>query len=184
MKDKIISFFESKRNFYIVVFIALIAANFPFGFRYFAFSDDYNAYGVFSLFRENIWQDIMAYYAQYGMRPLAGLADAYIIAWFWGSMQFVLLAIVIMRFFTVVLLDKIFERSGVVWGRVAAVFFGFFPALTESSYWINASSRIATSAFLGALAAYAILKFIYNEKSKYAWLTTAIAGGLLAQGFY
>jgi hypothetical protein len=136
-----VSFFENDRNFYIVLLSVILIANFPFGFRYFAFSDDYNAYGVFSLFRENIWTDVMLRFNIYGMRPLAGLTDAYIIAWFWrGGMAFVLLAITAMRFGSIYLLDKIFTKSGIVWGRAAAVFFAVFPALTEAAYWVSASS--------------------------------------------
>jgi len=181
---KLSPIFESDRNFYIVVFVALLVANFPFGFQYFRFSDDYNLYGVFSLFRQNIWQYVMVDYALYGMRPLAGFTDAYIIAWFWDSLHFVLLAIVVLRFFTIVLLDKIFARSGITWGRVAAIFFGFFPASTESAYWISAASRIVTSGFLSALAAYAILKFVYKEKGRWIWFSVAMVSGLLAQGYY
>jgi len=181
---KLSYFFENKAFFYILVFVAMLITNFPFGFRYFLFSDDYNAYGVFSLFRGNIWQDVVLGFNIYGLRPLAGLMDAYIIAGFWGRLAYILLVFVIMRFVTILLLDAIFEKCGIVWGRVAVVFFAFFPTLTEATYWINASSRIVTSAFLGTLAAYAILKFIHNEERQKTWLAVALISGLLAQGFY
>jgi len=183
-KSGIISIFKSKTNFYIALLLAMLFTNFPFGFRYFTFSDDYNSYGIFSLYRTNIWQDIMVRFTFYGMRPLAGLTDAYIIAWFWGNMHFVLITIVLMRFFAILLLGNILERGGIVWGRAAAVFFAFFPGITESVYWISASSRIVTSAFLAILAAYAILKFIYREGRWKHWLILAIVCGLLAQGYY
>jgi len=162
----------------------MLVRSFPFGFQYFAFSDDFNAYGVYTLYQENLWQEVVLRYTLYGFRPLAGLLDAYVISRFWPNLALVLLGITGMQFATIVLLDKVFARSGLIWGRVAAVFFAFFPTLTESAYWISASARIVTTAFLCTLAAFAILKFIYKEGRYWLWFSLALLCGLLAQGFY
>ena len=184
MKAKCISFFENNRNFYIVLFCAMLVRSFPFGFQYFAFSDDFNAYGVYSLYQGNLWLDVVLRYTLYGFRPLAGLLDAYVISRFWDNLAFVLFGITGMQFATIWLLDKVFARSGLIWGRVAAVFFAFFPTLTESAYWISASARIVTTAFFCTLAAFAMLKFIYKEGRYWFWFALALLSGLLAQGFY
>jgi len=181
---KVSSFFESNRNFYLILFAAMLVRSFPFGFVYFTFSDDHNAYGIFALFQENLWHDVVLRYELFGFRPLAGLTDAYIISRFWDNMAFVLLAVTALQFATILLLDSVFAKSGIMWGRAAAVFFAFFPALTESAYWINASSRIVTSAFFAALACFAVLKFIYKEAGHLFWLAVALLSGILAQGFY
>ena len=183
-KEKFISFFENKRNFYIVLLAAMLLKNFPFGFRYFLFADDYNQYGVYALWKENLWHNVITRYSLYGYRPLAGITDVYFISRLWGNLEFVLLIFVLLHFLTIYLLDSVFERSDITWGRAAAIFFGFFPAMTESAYWISASSRIVTSAFFGASAVFAILEFIYKEGRYRVWLAAAMICGLLAQGFY
>ena len=184
MKEKLISFFENKTAFYIVLFCAMLVKNFPFGFQYFPFSDDFNAYGVYSLYSGNLWQDVVLRYTLYGFRPLAGLLDAYIISRFWPNLAIVLFVIFVMHFVTIFLLDNLFSQSGIVWGRAAAVFFAFFPTLTESVYWISASARIVTTAFFCVLAAFAMLKFIYREGRHRLWLALALVSGIVAQGFY
>lgn len=183
-KDSIVSFFESKRNFYIVLLVSMLIKNFPFGFRYFLFADDFNQYGTYALWREDLWNNVVKHFGLFGYRPLAGLTDVYIISRLWGSFAFVLFFMVILHFLTIYLLDGIFEKSDITWGRSAAVFFGFFPAMTESAYWISSSSRIVTSAFFAVAATFAILKYIYREGKHRAWFIIAIICGLLAQGFY
>ena len=178
------AFFERGTNFYIVLLLAMLVRSFPFGFYYFPFSDDFNAYGVYSLYHENLWSNVVIPYVLYGFRPLAGLLDAYVVSRFWPNLAVVLLAITLLQFATIVLLDKVLTRCGIVWGRAAAVFFAFFPTLTESVYWISASARIVTSAFFALLAGYAILKFIHREGRYRLWLAVALCAGLLAQGFY
>ena len=184
LKKNTVSFFENGRNFYIILFAAMLVKNFPFGFRYFLYSDDYNAYGVYSLWNENLWHNVIVPFNIYGYRPLAGIVDVYIISRLWENLQFVLLAIVIMHFATIYLLDALFKKSNIIWGRAAAVFFGFYPTLTESAYWISASSRIVPAAFFGVAAVFAMLKFVYKEGRHWLWFTAAVICGLLAQGFY
>lgn len=184
LSKKLVSFFERDRNFYIVFLLAMLVKSLPFGFQYFPFSDDFTAYGVYTLYAGNLWSDVMVHYALYGLRPLAGIFDVYVISRFWPNLSLVLLLITILRFVTIVLLDRIFAKSGLIWGRVAAVFFAFFPALTESAYWLSASARIVPAAFFCTLAAFAMLKFIYQEGRYHLWFALALLSGILAQGFY
>jgi len=184
IKSRTLSFINSNIYFYVVLFVTMLVTNFPFGFRYFPFADDYNQYGVYSLYRTDIWQNVMVRFSNYGMRPLAGLTDAYVIAWFWGQLHWVLLAIVVLRFCTIVLLDNVLKRSNIVWGRAAAVFFAFFPGIAESAYWISASSRIVVSAFFALFAAHAMLNFLYHARWRKCWFALAIISGFLAQGYY
>ncbi|MCL2408920.1 MAG: hypothetical protein FWC96_04805 [Oscillospiraceae bacterium] len=183
-REKVTCFFESKRNFYIVLFAAMLLKNFPFGFRYFRFADDYIQFRGYFFGYESLWRDVFVHHELYGYRPLAGLTDVFIISRFWDNLAIVLLAIVILHFVTIYLLGKLFERSNIIWGRAAAVFFALYPTLTESAYWISASSRIVTSAFFAVAAAFAIVKFIYKEGRHWIWFTAAMLSGLLAQGFY
>ncbi|MCL2840015.1 MAG: hypothetical protein FWE05_04500 [Defluviitaleaceae bacterium] len=180
--NKFRGFFESKTAFYGVLLLAMIFTTFPFGFRYFAFSDDWFSLGIFSLYTENIWRDAVLSYGLHGFRPLAGLLEVYIVSAFWPSMWIILLAITLLRFFTMVLLEDVFIHCNITWGRVAIVFFAFFPTLTESTYWLSASVRIVPSGFLGVLTAYALLKFLHEYGHK--WLILVIISGILAQGFY
>ena len=190
-------------TFYFVLFITLILINFPFGFHYFAYSDDFNAYGTFALFHENIWQNVVLRYHLHTFRPLAGLADAYLITPFWrhgtefhnqmpvgqNAMAFVLLFITTLRFVTILLLKWVFTQSGIIFNRTAIVFFSIFPALTEAAYWINASSRIVVSAFFAVAAVACLLKYInsyhYRRKNQsLPWLIFGVVLGIFAQGFY
>jgi len=179
-------FFKSKVFFYAVLLIAMMVQTFPFGLQYFPFSDDWFSLGAFSFITENIWQDAVLHYGLHGFRPVAGLLEVYVLSWFWPNMWPVLLAVTLMRFFTILMLDKILEKSNVTWGRVAAVFFAFFPALTESTYWLSASVRVVVGSFLSMLAAYAILKFLHKQywERGVKWLVIAIVSGFLANGFY
>jgi len=175
-------FFERKAGFYVILLIAMIVQTFPFGFRYFAYADDWFSLGMFSLYTENIWQDVVLHFELYGFRPLAGIAEAFLVSAFWPNMWPVLLTITLMRFFTLCLLEKVLARSHIVWGRAATVFFAFFPTLTESTYWLSASVRIVPAGFFAVLAAYTMLRFIYRDGRK--WLAIALISGLVAQGFY
>ncbi|MCL2575161.1 MAG: hypothetical protein FWE33_01890 [Defluviitaleaceae bacterium] len=184
LKERVIWFFKNDIAFYAVLFVAMLVKNFPFGFRYFLFSDDYNQYGVYSIWAEDLWQNVIVPFNIFGYRPLAGITDVYIISRLWGNIEWVLLAIVIMHFISIVLLGKIFDRSKIIWGKIAVIFFSFYPTLTESAYWISASSRIVIAAFFAILAVYAILKFIYKEGRYWVWFGVAMVCGILAQGYY
>ena len=184
LKDKVTSFFASNCNFYIILFLAMLIRSFPFGFAYFAFADDHNAYGIYSLVHENRWQNVvMEYNLFFTFRPLAGLLDA-ALSRFWGNMEFVLLAITGLQFATIYLFDKLFRASGLLWTRLMAVFFVFFPASSESAYWLLASTRIVTSGFLSVLSAFFMRKFLYQEGRYKLWLAISLLSGILAQGFY
>jgi len=179
--------FASRRNFYILLFAGMVLRTFPFGFTYFPILDDPNAYGIFSIHPlPELWRHVVLHYYLYAFRPLAGLVDAYIYSRFWGNMQWVLLFIMTLQFSTIFLLDEIARISKIGWGRAAAVFFVFFPASTESAYWINASSRIVMSVFLAALAGYALLRYLNRQRwqSGRGWLGLMLGAGLAAQGFY
>ena len=179
-------FYKSKVFFYAVLLIAMLVQTFPFGMQYFPFSDDWFSLGAFSYITENIWHDGVLHFGLHGFRPIAGLLEAYVLSWFWPNMWPVLLAVTLMRFSTILMLDKILEKSDVAWGRAAVVFFAFFPTLTESTYWLSASLRVVVGSFLSMLAAYAILNFLH--KSYYErgakWLVLAIISAFLANGFY
>lgn len=182
---------KNKTAFYAVLLLAMLVQTFPFGFRYFPFADDYFALGTFSLLRSNswlnIWQDIVVNFQLFGFRPLAGILEAYFFSAFWPNMAIPLLLITVLRLLTLYLFGEIMEKSGIIWGRGAVVFFAFFPTMTESAYWLSASVRIVTSGFLGVLAAYSMLRFLCDE-GKYGrnkpWLPIAFVSGLAAQGFY
>ncbi|MCL2399443.1 MAG: hypothetical protein FWC91_06845 [Defluviitaleaceae bacterium] len=183
MKNNFEIFFDNKIFFYVVLLIGLILRYFPFGFQYFAVADDYSQLGMYSLFQENIWSNVVAPFYLYALRPLAGLTDAFIISRFWGNLSIILLIMMLIHFTSLYLLEWILEKSGIAWGRVACIVLAFYPT-TESVYWISASSRIVVSAFFAVLAVYAMLKFIYKENAYKLWLVVALICGILAQGYY
>jgi len=183
-REKAVAFFVSRRAFYLLLLAAMLLKSFPFGFRYFLFADDFNQYGAYALRHGDIWNNVLIHFGLYGYRPLAGLLDVYIISRLWDHLEFVLLGMTLLHFASVILLDRIFEKSNIVWGRAASVFFALYPTLTESAYWISASSRIVTSAFFSIMAAFSILKFIRKEGNYCIWFAVAMVCGLLAQGFY
>jgi len=173
----------NKKFFYGVLLVAMLVQTFPFGLRYFPFSDDWFSLGMFSMYRSNIWSEAVLRYGLHGFRPLAGLLEVYVLSAFWPNMWIVLLGMVLLRFFAILMLDNILEKCKITWGRAATVFFAFFPTLTESTYWLSASVRIVAGSFLSILAAYAILNFINRENRK-QWLVIAIVCGFFANGFY
>ena len=183
--NHITDFFRNRRAFYAVLLIGMLFRTFPFGFTYFPILDDHSAYGIFALHDfGRLWQDVVIHYNLFAFRPLAGLADAFIISRFWNNMAWVLIAIMILQFLTIFLIDKICQKSNIYWSRMASVFFAFFPSSTEAAYWINASSRIVVSAFFAVLAGYALLQFLYQERGRRVWLVIMLICSLLAQGYY
>jgi len=192
-------FICSNNFFYAVLFIGMLVMVFPFGLRYYTFSDDWFSLGLLSYYRTNIWQDGVLRYGLHGFRPIAGLLEIYVVSAFWPNVWVVLLGITMLRFATILLLHGIFEKCNVTWGRFAVVFFAFFPTLTEATYWLSASVRVVIGSFLSVLAAYAILKFV-NYHSTYekenplssgkgifhpaVWLAIAFFSGFVANGFY
>ena len=174
-------FFRSRYAFFGILLAILAVRYFPFGFRYFPFSDDYNQYGVFALFTGNLWQNVIVANAWLSFRPLAGLADVYIISRLWGSLHWVLLAVMFLHFASIILLDKICTKSNIAWGRAACIVFALLPP-GEAVYWISASSRIVPATFFMLLAVYAMLNFLYRRKG--VWLAAALVCGVFAQGYY
>ncbi|MCL1986442.1 MAG: hypothetical protein FWG64_00500 [Firmicutes bacterium] len=206
MTDAIKSFFSNNKVFYIVIFIIMLVQVFPFGFDYIVIADDWFAYGLLSTYQNDLMHAINLY-SLYGFRPLAWLNDLIIVAPLWPNLAYALLALTIMRFVSIVLLDRILTSCEITWGRIATVFFAFFPTLTEATYWINAATRIVGSSFFAILAIFLLLKYIdksnirqnsiklqmidtYNSYSIFSripknfYLATTLFFGVIAQGFY
>lgn len=185
---KLSNLFKNKLVFYILMLSAMLIKYFPFGLSYFMYQDDITQYGAYSLYQNDIWNNIIVENNLFAFRPLASLLDAYIITPLLGRLWIVLLIMILLHFATIWLLEQIFSKSNICWGKTAALLFGLYPMLAEATYWISASSRLVTGLFLSVLSIYLLLLFIENNFSSSVKRRTvfllSMLSGILAQSFY
>jgi hypothetical protein len=174
-----------QKIFYLVLTVAMLIRFFPFGITYFPYLDDYIAYGVTNhlLASGGGPFELYFYYGMYTARPLAGLLDIFVIAPLWGHMWVVLLIFILLHAASLPLMETVFKRCGIPWGKAAAVVFGLYPLLGESVYWVNAASRIVPGFFLLFLSAYGLCKFFDNSSQK-GFMVLAVLAGVFSLGFY
>jgi len=142
----------------------MLLRSFYFGITYFYFLDDYNTYGIFFRRNDNIFTDIILYYAHYTWRPIAFFADAYITQWFWPNMWLVLLFYTLMHFATVFIFWRVMVMSKMNFGLFGIIIISLTPILAEAVYWIGASTRLVAGMFFSITSVYFLLKYLTSDR--------------------
>ncbi|HHY95814.1 MAG TPA: hypothetical protein GX513_12525 [Firmicutes bacterium] len=156
-----------------------------YGLRYFPVLDDNNMYGIFAMMAP---ADALSHYRWYTTRPLAGLLDAFVWSRLWACPSLVFLIMILLHFFAIVLLWKVFQKNNLRAGMVAAVLFALLPLGTEATYWIAASSRLVVGLFCASLSLYLLALYLEKVKRKEAGAALRLGGfwltNLISLGFY
>lgn len=173
---------ETIYYFYALLLAAMVCKYFPFGIKYFLYSDDYCSFGIFHQQRARGFAELYRHYQLYAERPLAGVTDVLVITPLWNHMWAALLIMILLHFFSIVFLQRVFDSCKLPWGPAAAVFFGLYPLLAESTYWVNAAVRIVPGFFFLSLSAWLLSRFI--QENKKIFLIFSIVSGVLSLGFY
>lgn len=172
--------------FYFLLLLLLLFRFFPFGFSYYPYMDDFNQLGIYHLKGAPYITNSFLHYNLYMTRPMAGFLDVFFWSFFWNHLEIAALIILLFFWGTLILLDKLFKEANIAFGRMGLVFVASFFLLTESTYWLSASTRLVVGGFFTVLTVYLFLKAM-KEKYKKHRNTYALAAffiGFIAQGFY
>jgi len=115
-------------------------------------------------------------------RPLAGLADHFLIAPIANHMIAVQLILTVMLAAAALLMCKTLRINQIAGGAVLALFITLSPIGFEGFYWIAAASRIIPSIFFISVSSYTLTSYINNSKRRY--LILYIILGMFSVGFY
>lgn len=154
-----------KKVWILILLFMLLRFSFS-GFQYYPNLDDNNQYGIYHLRSDDTYHKVIQHYQLYNVRPLAFFVDAYIISSFWNNMYIILVAMIVLHFLTAFLLKKILAEVKIELGPLAIILFTMAPFLSESTYWISASSRIVVSVFFCVLSNYLFLRSFKKDVSK------------------
>lgn len=178
---------SQKAKKYLSLLLVMLCTFSFWGFNYFPILDDNNQYGVYNLRSDDTWTNVIMHYKNYTVRPLALFTDSYVLSYLWDNMYLAVILMVLLHWMTACFLKEIFEKINVNVSWIWFVLFGFAPFLTESIYWISASSRIVVSMFLCVLSNLVLIRVLTDEKNKYKkvfFLVVAILLNIISNGYY
>ncbi len=162
------------KKFLLFLFLVNLIKFIPAGLEYLPLQDDFIQYWGYG-------ERSMSYLAYevgfFNTRPFAGLMDIFFWGRFWGGLLFASVIITLLHFFSLIILLKAFENTGIKPGGIFCAVYMLLPAGFEAVYWLSASTRIVTGMFFLSLAAYAA-----GSKKIPSWLF--FYTDIIAFGFY
>ncbi len=160
----------------LLMLLLLVLQRTIFGSKYFPVIDDWFLY-----YGRSMSEDVLST-LDLTMRPLAGLADAFMITPLAGHMIITELLLMVMLAASVYFLCRAFSMSRISSGAVLMTVAALSPIGFEGLYWIAASSRIISSLFFISLCVYSEARYVTGRKKRY--LAVFIVSGLFSVGFY
>jgi len=158
---------------FLAVFLAAALRFLYFGFEYYPLLDDYVQYHNYPTSLD--YGLLIKQEGLLASRPLAGISDLYVWAYFWDNMIDAVIIISAMWAASAILFKKVFDRRFGC-GYIFLVIYALLPLGFEGTYWVSASSRVVCGMFFTALSA-AIFDKILNVDLK------KLHGALLVPAF-
>ncbi len=159
-----------------IMLIFLLVQRFIISFEYYPSSDDWFLYYGRSVAPESEqFLDLVT-------RPLAGLADRFLLTPLADNMVIAEIILVIMLCAAGYFFCKAFRASGIACGTVFFISLIMAPVGFEGFYWLSASTRIIPSLFFIGASALSLSLFLDTRGKPY--LILYILTGMGAVGFY